>query len=554
MAQLKQLVAESFEALIKEEKLPSPQSETEYTVTPPVKEEFGDFTTNAAMVRAKDFRLPPRKIAELLAEKLQSDPLIKSVEVAGPGFLNIKMLDTYWHEILAEIVENKENLTALYTHTDKPLKILVEFVSANPTGPMHFGHGRGAVVGDVIANLLKAYGHDVTKEYYINDAGNQMENLAKTTMVRYKQAVEGNFDNNECPEGGYLGDYLKEIAQELLEEDGGYKEHDLDWFREKAKEKILVIIKNTLEEMGISFDNWYSELSLYEDGKLDRALDELKESGVLYEKEGALWMNTSDLGDEKDRVVVKSDGEKTYFASDIVYHKEKMERGFDLLVNIWGADHHGYINRLKAALELVGYDRECLKISLVKLVNLKKGGEALKMSKRGDSFITINDVMEEVGKDAARFTFLTRSADSNLDFDLDLAVSKSKENPVYYTQYAFARLNSLFVKAEENELTIPENFSVKDLEPLKEEEEISLIKELNYYPDVIKKAAEKYEPHLLTYYILELSAKLHKFYYNHKVISEAKEVSVARLLLLHAVHAVLKDGLNLLGVAAPERM
>jgi len=554
MINLEKLIAEAFSTLISAGDLPEAQAETPYTVTPPTREGFGDFTTNAAMVRARDFKMAPKKIAEQLGEKLKENDAIQSVDVAGPGFLNITMVETFWHDKLINILTNENDLSVLYKNVKNPQKILVEFISANPTGPMHFGHGRGAIVGDVLCNILAAYGHAVTREYYVNDAGNQMNNLGETAKVRYKQAVDGNFDNEEVPEGGYPGQYLIDIGKELLEEDGGFQDHDLEWFKENAKEKNLDLIRNTLDRVGIRFDNWFSEKSLYETGRIDTILEELKKTGVLYEKDGAWWLNTSRYKDEKDRVVVKSDGEKTYFASDIVYHKEKFERGYDLLINIMGADHHGYIERLKAAVQLEGYKAEQLKVILVKLVNLKKSGEMLKMSKRGDTFITIDDVVDEVGKDAARFTFLTRSADSALDFDIDVAAAESKENPVFYTQYAYARINSLFNKAEERGVKIDNDANLDLLAALKADEEISLIKAIDMYPSIIERSAEKCEPHNLTYYILDLSAKLHKFYYSHKVLDSEPELLQARLFLLKGVQAVLKDGLSLLGVSTPERM
>ncbi len=558
MPQLKESIQKAFQELIKEGLLPEPQSESHtYHLTVPQKEEFGDFTTNAAMVRAKDFRMNPRKIGELLAAKLEAHGDVASADVAGAGFVNMRMTPQFWHGRLVHLLSHGNELSSFYKGAEKPLRILLEFVSANPTGPLHFGHGRGAVVGDVLGRILEAYGHEVRREYYINDAGNQMKLLGETAAVRYRQAESGDFNNDECPENGYMADYLKEIARELLQEDGGVPQnHDPEWFREKAKEKILKLIQKSLNALDIQFDEWFSERSLETSGAIDATLENLKERGLLYRHEKAWSLKTSDFGDEKDRVVIKSDGVKTYFASDIAYHQQKFQRGFDLLINIWGADHHGYVARLKAAVKMCGYDPSALKVLLVKLVNLKRDGEVLKMSKRGDSFITLDDVTEEIGSDAVRFNFLLRSHESSLDLDLATAKEESKENPVYYTQYAFARISSVFAKAEERGIAINTDSppDTEALSALTEKEEIILIKTLNEYPAVIRRSAELFEAHLLTYYILDLSAKLHRFYYNHRVLVDDERISRGRLYLLQGVHRVLYDGLKLLGINTPASM
>jgi arginyl-tRNA synthetase len=517
---------------------------------------FGDYATNVAMVLASGEKTSPRKLAEVIAREIldvdgQKD--IERAEVAGPGFINLTMKGFFWERVLkAVLVEggNYANGTL-----GRGRKIQVEFVSANPTGPLHVGHGRGAAMGDALANVLDAAGFDVQREYYINDAGNQIQTLGRSVYARYLELCGS---ETEFPEDGYRGDYIVRIARGLRDEVGDkYLGEDpeaaIEEIARYAADLTLEDIRNDLEEFGVTFDRWFSERTLLEKDEISQTLDELQRSGHLYRQDGALWFRTSAMDDDKDRVVIKADGALTYFASDVAYHRNKYGRGFSRVINIWGADHHGYIARMKAGVMALGRDREDLDVLLVQLVNLQRHGKPVAMSTRAGEFVTLREVREEVGRDAARFIFLTRKADSKLDFDLDLAKEKSTDNPVYYVQYAHARICSIIRNARQQGFGVPdsENTGISRL-ILPEERE--LIRHLAALPDVIEGAALAMEPHRLTIFLREIATTLHNYYYHHRVLVDDKELSEARLALMVAVKTAVAKALSLLGVSAPERM
>src|SRR3990170_4476118 len=522
----------------------------------PREKSHGDLATTLALTLAKAESLPPRVVAEIIVRNVDDrDGLIEKIEIAGPGFINFILKRDRWHKTLFDI--HAEGARYGLTDIGKGEKVLVEFVSANPTGPLHVGHGRGAAVGDALANLLAATGYDVKREFYINDAGRQVRLLASSIYARYQQVL-GN--NAPFPEDGYHGGYIEEIAKGLVKIHGkkflavSLAECE-SLFADYGKESMLAEIRTDLDSFGVRFDNWFSEKSLLTDGTVRKSIEELKESGFAYEKDGALWLRSTAFEDDKDRVIVKQDGEYTYLATDIAYHRNKLGRGFKTLVNIWGADHHGYIQRVQAVIQAFGHPKDSLHILLVQLVTLLRHGQPVPMSKRAGEFVTLRDVVEEVGSDAARYIFLTRRSDSHLDFDLDVAKEQSRENPVYYVQYAHARIASLFREAEGRNIRIPErdavNVSLLDLA-----EEQAIIKKLAQYPEVIEEAALAYEPHRLTYYLQDLAGLLHNYYFKHRIISDDADriaLTEARLFLMKQVKTVVQSALGILGVAAPER-
>ena len=513
---------------------------------------FGDFATNAAMVLAKREKKAPKTIANVLIEEIKKrDDLFEKIEVAGPGFINLFLKKEVFQEYLKEIEINK-NFARNDYYSGK--KIMVEFVSANPTGPLHVGHGRGAVLGDVLSNILAASGAKVYREYYINDAGTQMTLLGESVFARYMELFKRN--TAEFDKRYYQGEYIIELAQKIKDKYGSsFLEEDkkrLSFFTSFAKKEIMDGIKKDLNDFGVSFDNFFSEKSLYDKGKVQQVLLKLKEKGFIYEKDGAIWFASSQFGDDKDRVLKRSDGEYTYFATDIAYHEDKVKRDFDILIDIWGADHHGYVSRLEAALNCLGAKGK-LKVLLLQLVNLIKGGKPLSMSTRAGQFTTLREVVDEVGKDAARFIFLTRRHDSPLDFDLDLAKKKSMDNPVYYVQYAHARISSINREAEKRKISLPEVNDI-DVKLLKEDEEIKIIRQLSIYPDLILSVSKMMEPHRLTFYMQELSSMFHKYYNSYRVIQDDKPLSIARLFFVNQIRHVLADCLGLLGVSAPKEM
>ena len=520
----------------------------------PREKSHGDLATTLALTMAKAEAKPPRKIAEIIIANLQDEEgMIEKTEIAGPGFINFFLKQDQWKKTLFTI-EADGHAYGL-PNIGKGERVMVEFVSANPTGPLHVGHGRGAAVGDALANLLAATGYDVTREFYINDAGRQITLLSESVYARYQQAL-GN--NVPFPENGYHGDYVEEIAQSFTKLHGDKYlkasfESCAEVFGDFGKNMMLVDIKTDLEGFGVRFDTWFSEQSLLADQSVQKSIDELLESRNLYELDKALWFRSTTFGDDKDRVVKKNDGSWTYLATDIAYHRQKLSRGFKTLVNIWGADHHGYIPRVQAVIQAFGHPKDSLHVLLVQLVAILRNGQPVPMSKRAGTFVTLRDVVQDVGADAARYIFLTRRSDSHLDFDLNVAKEQSRENPVYYVQYAHARLSSLFREAEARSIAVPKSDEV-NVALLDLEEEQNIIKALAKYPEMIEEAALAYEPHRLTYYLQDLAGLLHNYYFKHRVITEDLARTKAKLFLLKQVKTVIQSALKILGVSAPERM
>ena len=550
---IKNLISEAAQAAHAKGDLPSAEI-PEPEIEEPKADVHGDVSSNIAMVMASSQRMAPRKIAEIIIAHL-SDPqkIIAKTEIAGPGFINFFLEKTAWHAVLRAIHEADSNYGAC--NIGKKLKFQVEFVSSNPTGPLHIGHGRGAAVGDTVANLLSFCGYDVQKEYYINDSGRQIHTLGRSVFLRYQQ-LQGR--QVEFPDECYQGDYIREIAAEIRDKKGDTllnqaQEDAAMACARYAAEKILAGIKDDLNAFGVEFDRWFSEQSLYDSGRVKDILDDFRQKGIVYDKDGALWFKTSEFGDEKDRVVVKNDGQTTYFASDIAYHQDKYERGFEMVVDVWGADHHGYIPRMKAAVEACGHKRGQFDVILVQLVNLLRGGRPVAMSTRAGEFETLKAVVEEVGRDAARFIFLTRHHESALDFDLELAKEKTNDNPVYYVQYVHARISSIVRKAEERGAA---NTAWDDsaVALLTEPQEIDLIKVLGRYPEIIQSSALAMEPHRITYYLMNLASAFHTYYNRHRVLIDDPLLRCGRLNLILAVQKVIRNGLKLLGVSAPEHM
>lgn len=520
----------------------------------------GDYATTLAMTLASMEKTSPRTIAEKIVNHIEDrEGIIDRVEIAGPGYINLFLKQGYWISALREVIAMGDRYGQV--DTGKGKSVQVEFLSANPTGPLHIGHGRVAAFGDSLANLLKAAGYDVQKEYYINDVGNQMETLGRSTYIRYKQMFDPDIP---FLQDGYKGDYIKDIAKEISLDAPDAKiakdrylhiseEEALPFFIQYSKDNILNGIRKDLEDFSVVFDHWFSEKSLYDTGEVEGVLRELKDKGYLYEREGALWLNTTQFGDDKDRVVVKSTGQKTYFAPDIAYHRNKFKRGFHLIVDIWGADHHGYEPRLRAGIQCLGYPEKDLKVILVQLVALLREGKPVSMSTRSAEFVTLREVIDEVGKDAARFMFLTRRPDSHLDFDLELVKRESAENPVYYVEYAHARIASIFRQAEEQGIPAPLIEDV-DLSVLNLPEEIRMMKLIAAYPELVETSALALEPHRLTFYLQDLATALHNYYFHHRVITEDRRLTEVRLILMRGVRQVLKSALAILGISAPEKM
>lgn len=515
---------------------------------------FGDYATNIALILSKGLGLKPRDLAQTILDNMPLDAaVIQNCEIAGPGFINFRMSSEFWKKNLIAVHERKN----LYGHediTDKP-GILIEFVSANPTGPLHVGHGRGAAVGDSLARLLRTRGHKVETEYYVNDAGNQMRILGRSLLLRYHELVGKAV---EFPGDHYQGDYMKELAHELKGTPLGGQLEDLPeqealpLASNYACQRILEGIQEDLRIFGVNFDRYFSERSLYAEDAVTKALDELRSRGKIEDREGAIWFTMSGEEDDKDRVLVRASGEPTYFAADIAYHKNKLDRGYDTLVDIWGSDHHGYVPRVKAGMEALGYVPDQLRVMLVQFVNLIRDGRKISMSTRSGEFVTLKEVLDEVGTDAARFFFLTKRSDSHLDFDLDLAKRQSRDNPVYYVQYVHARIASIFrIAAERN---INADMTDPDLSALDLPEEEEIMKRLADFPDMLAEAAEAMEPHRVTFCLLELSELFHAYYHDNKVLTEDDRVRKARLFLVEAVRQVIENGLTILGVTAPDRM
>ncbi len=550
---LLKIIENALNAAVKSGQLPQlslPFIEVEAPANPG----HGDYAANAAMILASQARQNPRKIAQIIQENI-SDPenIIEKVQIAGPGFINFFIRDSVWYGALKTIEEKKDKYGWLALPEGK--KVQVEFVSANPTGPLHIGHARGAVVGDVIAKLLAAAGYHVSKEYYINDAGNQMNNLGKSVLLRYRELTG---EKIEFPDTCYRGDYIRDISRQILEREGdkylaASEEETIPYFTTLAGSSILDEIKVDLMDFGVTFDEYFSEKDLYKNNGVANLLNKLQKQGFVYSEGDTLWFKTTSFGDDKDRVVIRNNGEPTYFAADIAYHQNKFSRGFDMIIDIWGADHHGYMPRMWAGIQALGYDKNALKIILVQLVNLLRGGEPVAMSTRSGEFVTLREVLDEVGKDAARYNFLMRRSDSHLDFDLELAKKQSNENPVYYVQYAHARICSIMKMALERGISMP---AFHDINPLllKEPEEKNIIRMLARYPEMIQGAANSLEPHRVTFYLNELAGVFHSYYNKNKVISDDESITKARLFFVNVIKIVLHNALNILGVSAPEKM
>lgn len=515
----------------------------------PPKKEFGDFSTNFAMQSARVFHKNPRQIAEELTKRLSGDWL-DHTQIAGPGFLNFYLKGNVLYDSFQTILQAGDTFGQLPKKTAP--KIQVEYVSANPTGPLHVGHGRGAAAGSALVNLLRVAGFPVQSEYYINDAGNQMNNLARSVNARYLELLGKSV---EFPEDGYHGQDIIDTAQRIIDKNGdkylNMSENErLEIFRDLAYVEKLATLKEDLASFNVTFDNWFSERTLHPEA-VQAAVKILKDNGNIYEKDGALWLKSTAYGDDKDRVVIRDNGVPTYLAADIAYHHNKYERGFDRLINIWGADHHGYVCRVKAAMQALGHDASKLTVLLLQMVALFRGGELVKMSKRTGQSVTLNELMEEVGTDAARYFFLMRSLDSQLDFDLDLAKKKSNDNPVYYIQYAHARIHSIFRQAAETGLKLSEK---PELSLLVDESEIDLIKKIEEYPEEIERAAKDYAPQRIARYSYDLASLFHSFYNKCRIMGVETKLAEARLALVTVTAHVIKHSLGILGVSAPERM
>ncbi len=530
----------------------------DYVIEVPNNPDHGHFATNLPMLLASSQKRPPREIASIIIENIRDDEnAIEKVDIAGPGFINFWIRQEEWYQGLSLIISSEDDYGR--SEAGGGEKILVEFVSANPTGPLHVGHGRGAALGDTLCRLLLFCGYDVVREFYINDAGLQLRMLGESVFSRFKQLNDPEYP---FPENGYHGAYILDLAAKISAETNlkDLPEEDaIQMCSRKGKDIMFEEIKETLTRFGVDFDVWYSESDLFSSGLLQKTLETLRSENQLYEKEGAEWIKTSEFGDDKDRVVRKNDGQFTYFASDIAYHLEKRSRGFDRAINIWGADHHGYVPRVKAALMAHGIPQDWLSVILIQLVKLLKDGNEMKMSKRAGSFVTLQEVIDEVGVDAARFVFLTKNHDSPLDFDMDIVKKQDSENPVYYVQYAHARICSIFQKAAEEGISLPDRPD-GFLGRLGLEQEMAIIRTMAGFPALLEDICRKQEPHRLTYYLTDLAASFHRYFNlgtktpEHRIVTQDRELSQARLFLAKAIKIVIANGLGLLGVSAPERM
>ena len=519
---------------------------------PPKQREFGDLSSNVAMLWAKSAKKNPRMIAEAILKNIDDrDGLLARQEIAGPGFLNFAFSPKFYFAQLREIADGKQDKIDI----GHGCKVQVEFASVNPTGPLHVGHGRVAVIGDVLARLHEATGFTVEREYYVNDAGNQMENLGLSLYARYLEQLG---QPAEFPEGGYPGEYVNALAAEVKTRDGDkYARADkasaVAFFRQFGGDSLLNTIRGQLGEFGIRFDFYFSEKVMRERDEVTQSMARLRDLGLLYSQDGAEWFRSTQFGDDKDRTVIKSDGELTYFAADIAYHRNKFERKFAKLINVWGADHHGYVTRLKAAMQGLGYDAHALQVVLVQMVQLTRGGEPVRMGKRTGEFVALEDVLQEVGRDAARFFFLMRKSDSHLDFDLELAKKQSSENPVFYVQYAHARVASIFEQAAKNGVALGALESVP-VERLELAEELELIRQMIQFNDVLEESVRELEPHRMVFYLLEFAGGFHRYYNRNRVVSDDIDLSRARLLLLANIQKTIRRGLEILGVDAPLKM
>jgi arginyl-tRNA synthetase len=583
--QLESLLDQALQQLRQKGDLPTDIA-TEAKVERARDRQHGDFASNVAMTMTKAARRKPRDLARMIVDAMPSSALVSKVEIAGPGFINFFLATGAYQKTISDVLAAGETYGRSTVGAQLPMQ--VEFVSANPTGPLHVGHGRGAAYGAAVANLLDAAGFRVHREYYVNDAGRQMDILAASVWLRYLELLGERFT---FPINGYKGAYVRDIAASLRqihgdkfhhaaaeviaelppdEPAGGDKEEHIDALIERAKQLlgaadyrtvfdagldlVLADIRQDLEEFGVTYDQWYSERSLTESGAVQRALERLKASGHAYQRDGALWFRATDFGDEKDRVLVRDNGQTTYFASDIAYHMDKLERGFERVIDVWGADHHGYVPRVKAALQAMGDDPSKLDVLLVQFAILYKGGERMQMSTRSGEFVTLRELRAEVGNDAARFFYVTRKCEQHMDFDLDLAKSQSADNPVYYIQYAHARVCSVLRQLDEKGLQRDEQRGAKNLHLLHEDHEQALMVSLSRYPEVLEAAALHHEPHAVAHYLRELANDFHTYYNAHQFLVESDALRDARLNLIVATRQVIRNGLSLLGVSAPESM
>ena len=523
------------------------------SIEPPKDKKFGDLACNHAMLLAKQAGKNPRELASTIAEHLlAASPFILSVDVAGPGFLNVFFVPAFWQENIALVEKAGDHFGA--SASGQGQKVQVEFVSANPTGPLHIGHGRGAAIGDATASILAFAGYDVEKEYYINDAGKQMRTLGLSIWLRVQQLAGKN--DAPFPEDCYQGKYIADMARDMIAANPDLPtlpdEEGIDVCRFYGTSTIMDGIRKDLADFGVHHDIWFSELSLADDDAVVKTLARLKADGIAYEEGGALWFRTTPYGDDKDRVLRKSDGSLTYFASDIAYHDNKYQRGFTKVIDVWGADHHGYIPRMRAAVEAMGQPRGAFDVILVQLVNLLKDGEQIAMSTRAGKFDTLAEVLEEVGSDAARFIFLSRKSDSKLDFDLSLVKQRTMDNPVYYVQYAHARICALLRRAGERDLPAPDGANTA---LLVQPEELDILKALDRFPQMVLDAASSLSPHFISYFLMDIAGLLHKYYAVHQILgTEDQALALARLRLARAAGQVLRNGLTLLGVSAPDTM
>jgi arginyl-tRNA synthetase len=547
----------------------------------PKEEGFGDLSTPVAMGLAKTLKKPPRKIAEDIVNAIKKIPLtpplekggeggfelFEKIDIADPGFINFTFSKKYLCEELKKLIEKQNDF--LTEDIGKGKRVQIEFVSANPTGPLHLGHGRGAALGTALSNLLLEAGYDIEKEYYINDAGRQVKLLGMSVFAKYKQLLGEDYP---FPEDGYRGDYIEELTKEYqkhrsaeVRKCGSADEKLLKEITEFSYKKMLNEIKKDLEDFGVFFDSWQSERELYQvrqcdsatvrqKSEVEKSIDELKRLGYIYEKDGAVWFKSTAFGDDKDRVVIKRDGDYTYFAPDIAYHRKKVEKGFDEIIDIWGADHHGYVPRMQAVIQALGYPREHLRVLLVQMVTLLRGGKPVQMSKRAGEFITLREVIDEIGADTTKFLFLTRRSDSHLEIDIEVAKSQSSENPVYYVQYAHARICSIFEKVKDGSWVMGHGSWADFNGDLLNEEEMRIVKKLLLYPMMFRNAAISHEPHRITFYLQELAGMFHPYYHKYRVVSEDIELTKSRLALCAGIMIVLKHGLKILGLKAPERM
>ena len=547
--QIEQALIRAVEAAAAEGVLPEGAALPPVLLEEPPEKELGDFATNFAMQSARVFRQSPQKIAAAIRDRLAGDWL-DHAEVAGPGFLNLYLKKTVLSDTLRAVLAAGEEFGTLPPNGAP--RIQVEYVSANPTGPLHVGHGRGAAVGSALVKLLRTAGYTVDSEYYVNDAGNQMNLLAVSVNARYLELLGKSV---EFPENGYHGADIVETAQRIIDRDGDKylslpEEERLKLFQDVAYREKLAALEEDLADFGVTFDRWYSERTLHPEA-VRRVVDVLLERGTAYEKDGAVWLRSTDYGDDKDRVIFRDNGVPTYLAADIAYHDDKYRRGYGRLINIWGADHHGYVARVKASMAALGHDPEELTVLLLQMVSLYRDGTLVKLSKRTGETVTLRELMEEVGVDAARYFFLMRSLDSQLDFDLDLATKKSNENPVYYIQYAHARISSIFRQADEAGIAVRDG---AELELLTDETEIALIKKIAAYPEEIARAAAEFAPQRIARYSHELAGAFHSFYNKCRIVGQEPPLASARLALVLATGRVIRHSLSVLGVSAPEKM